>query len=498
MGIAHSNGPMGPSTIRRFFDPSERFAAGRRKLMDAAEDGTRPEEPGCDSLAAYSIIAGHQERILAGDAAMKEIRSAAWSGICVGDLQVKDRSLGCILGNIVGDALGAPLEFSPVRYDEHELQGLDHHEIWRKEGYNSFSLKPGQWTDDGSMALCILDSLICCNGFDAYDLRHRFHGWDKYGYNNAFGRDPKRKKRGSVGLGGNISASMKEWQRKATAETTAGDHFTSGNGSLMRNGPVSVWFRADVDAGMEAASSQSRTTHGGTEAAELCRLLTFICIRFINGAGRELLNDLSDFKTELYTVRCLAAAQCEEAHEQNSDPVFGDLDRRQWDWRSPDHRYCAFRAEESPGYIGSYAMDCMSMALHCVYFTRSFTDATLKAANLCGDADTVCAVTAQLAGALYGFSAIPAGWLELVRLWDGGTIAARALMAFNNECLADGAALSDKACASAELLASPWADARIDELMPLWAEAASAGSDDVPTVEVKAPQTPVDVVAENV
>mmetsp|Transcript_71325 Transcript_71325/g.126034 ORF Transcript_71325/g.126034 Transcript_71325/m.126034 type:complete len:487 (-) Transcript_71325:93-1553(-) len=472
MGVSHSNGPMAPETIQRFFDPSDLFMAGRRKLMKPAEDGTRPEEPGCDSLAAYSIIGGQHGRIPAGDAAIKEIHATAWSGMCVGDLQAKDRSFGCILGNIVGDALGAPLEFSPVRYDEWDLQGMDDQEIWRKPGYNSFHLKPGQWTDDGSMALCILDSLICCNGFDAYDLRQRFHGWDKFGYNNSFGRDPKKRKRGSVGLGGNISSSMREWKTEATPATTAGDGFTSGNGSLMRNSPVPVWFRKDLDTGLEVASRQSRTTHGGHEAAELCRLLTFICIRFINGAGRELLDDLSDFQTPLYTVRCLADAKCEEAHEHNSDPVFGGLERRRWDWKSSDHHYCAFRAEDSPGYIGSYAMDCMSMALHCVYSTKTFTDASLKAANLRGDADTVCAVTSQLAGALYGVSAIPAEWLEFVRLWDGGTIAARALMAFNQEALAEGEALSDEACESATLLASPWPDAKIAELLLFSEEAA--------------------------
>merc|ERR1711971_647960 len=35
-----------------------------------------------------------------------------------------DRGLGCMLGNVIGDALGAPLEFSPVRYGSTELKSL--------------------------------------------------------------------------------------------------------------------------------------------------------------------------------------------------------------------------------------------------------------------------------------------------------------------------------------------------------------------------------------
>lgn len=447
MGAGRSNGPMEAHSVRRCFDPADNFSVGRGKLNPG--DG---EEPGCDALAAYCILGTKQgERIAAGDAALQEARKAS-----SGCEAAKNRCLGCVMGNVVGDALGAPLEFSPVRYGVAELKGMEHESIWTKGGYNSFGLKPGQWTDDASMALCIMDTLLCCNGLDPHDLRQRFHAWNSHGYNNAFGRDSEASRRSSVGLGGNISLSMNEWEEKGTAQTTAGNQYTSGNGSVMRNGAVPVWFRNDVEAGMSAAHAQSRTTHGGTEAAELCRLLTFICIGFINGKGRDFLEDLSSFKSESYAVTCLANAQCEEAHEQNSDPIFGGLSRRRWDWKNPNHRYCEYRAQENPGYCGSYAMDAMSMALHCVYSTDSFKEATLKAANLCGDADTVCAVAGQLAGALYGVSAIPQAWLDRVNKWDGGTIIARALMLYNHETVSRDEALSDAACESAKCLGIQW------------------------------------------
>lgn len=329
-------------------------------------------------------------------------------------------------------------------------------EIWQSQTnlYNSFNLKPGQWTDDNSMALCIADSLLCCGGFDAVDLRQRFYLWVQHGYNNAFGRDPERRSRASVGLGGIISCSIIEWKNETprTPQTSASGKFQSGNGSVMRNSAIPVWFRNDLEAGMAASYQQSKTTHGGDEAAELCRLLTFICTHFIRGAGRQLLEDLSAFQTPLYSVTCLAAAKCEEEHEQNADPIFGGLETRQWDWRSREHHYCEKRAKEQPGYIGSYAMDAVSMALHCVYTTVSFEDATLKAANLRGDSDSVCAIVGQLAGALYGASAIPKEWLEKMQQWDGGGIAARALMLHNHETQPPERALSDAACATAQLL----------------------------------------------
>ncbi len=60
----------------------------------------------------------------------------------------------------------------------------------------------------------------------------------------------------------------------------------------------------------------------------------------------------------------------------------------------------------------------------CLYRTASFEEAILLAANLGDDADTVAAVTGQLAGAHYGASRIPERWLErLYRRADIETLA---------------------------------------------------------------------------
>ncbi len=52
-----------------------------------------------------------------------------------------------------------------------------------------------------------------------------------------------------------------------------------------------------------------------------------------------------------------------------------------------------------------------ALTLWCVSTTDSFEEALILAVNLGHDADTVGAVTGQIAGAFYGASAIPARWL---------------------------------------------------------------------------------------
>lgn len=39
---------------------------------------------------------------------------------------------------------------------------------------NRFGLRPGQWTDDFSMGVCLADSLLVSKGFQPLDLRMRF------------------------------------------------------------------------------------------------------------------------------------------------------------------------------------------------------------------------------------------------------------------------------------------------------------------------------------
>eukprot|EP00755_Sulcionema_specki_P005129 Sspe_Gene.31892::Locus_15674_Transcript_1_1_Confidence_1.000_Length_1596::g.31892::m.31892 len=280
---------------------------------------------------------------------------------------------------------------------------------------------------------------------------------------------------------GEHQLSMWEFDERGTEYTRAGTKETSGNGSVMRNGPVATFFHSDVEAGMEAAYNQSKTTHQGEEAAECCRLLTYVCINFINGAGKELLDDLSGFTSPLYSVTCLRDSVDEAPHPENAHLKIKD---RQWNWRHPEYRYCESRSRLQPTYIGSYAMDNLAMSLHCLYTTSSFEEATLKAANMCGDADSVCAVTAQMAGSLYGLSSIPSTWIDRVQRFDAGTVVARALQLYTHETSRLDP-LSDAACATAQRAGEPYGLPSVDEPLPdqlgpcgILAEVDEQGGDD--------------------
>jgi len=200
-----------------------------------------------------------------------------------------------LVGLACGDALGAPLEFIPVRYDENDNTpsaagvastdktpsaagvastppaGFEHAELWAGKSEsresNRFLLEAGQWTDDTAMALCLADSLLANRGeFHPRDLRLRFALWRGHGYNNAFGLDEGRRAHwgnlGSCGLGGCVGDAHEEFKRRPCDYTATGTLRSSGNGTIMRLAPVPILCRGDVTAGGAPCGERRPATRG--------------------------------------------------------------------------------------------------------------------------------------------------------------------------------------------------------------------------------------------
>jgi ADP-ribosyl-[dinitrogen reductase] hydrolase len=175
------------------------------------------------------------------------------------------------------------------------------------------------------------------------------------------------------------------------------------------------------------ARRQSKVTHQGDEAAAAAELLSFITYNAINDPSLDpadvkanVLASLNTFVSDEPSVNALAK------HESNVPNAQDALKMENWDWTAPNFSFNALRLAENSGYIGSYSLDALAMALHCVYSTHSFEDPVLKAATRGGDADSVGAVVGQIAGAIYGAKNIPKEWRDAVMQWDrDGEIAAR-------------------------------------------------------------------------
>ena len=64
---------------------------------------------------------------------------------------------------------------------------------------------------------------------------------------------------------------------------------------------------------------------------------------------------------------------------------------------------------------GGYVLDTLAAAIWCFANTDSYEECVLAAVNLGSDSDTTACVAGALAGAVYGYRAIPSEWLDTLR-----------------------------------------------------------------------------------
>ena len=75
-----------------------------------------------------------------------------------------------ILGVVVGDALGCPVQFE-------SRETVARHPVTGMRGYGTFNLPAGSWTDDSSLTLALLESIARVGGIDPDDIMRNFVRW---------------------------------------------------------------------------------------------------------------------------------------------------------------------------------------------------------------------------------------------------------------------------------------------------------------------------------
>jgi ADP-ribosyl-[dinitrogen reductase] hydrolase len=278
-----------------------------------------------------------------------------------------DRAVGALVGLAVGDAIGTTLENSK-RDSAPPVTDM--------VGGGPFDLRPGEWTDDTAMALCLADSLRACDGLDQSDLLRRFGRWLRYGDNSCTGS--------CFGAGNTTFEAIRQFDKTGNpVSDLSGSGINpgmAGNGSLTRLAPAVIYLHRDRAAAVSAARDQSATTHGAPAAIEACAYFAHLLLDAIDGLPQE------------------------QVLRPRPWPDNKDVDAiAQGSWIGKP------RSEiRSSGNV----IDTLEAALWSVAQADNFRDCVLIAANLGDDADTVAAVTGQLAASLWGTSGIPAEWVR--------------------------------------------------------------------------------------
>jgi ADP-ribosylglycohydrolase len=277
---------------------------------------------------------------------------------------------GSLLGMAAADAVGTTVEFKPAG----TFAPLDD-----MVGGGPFNLKPGQWTDDTSMALCLAQSLVERQCFDPIDQLQRYLRWYRQGYMSSSGV--------CFDIGNTTRAALQRFEQTGQPYCGVTDPYTASNGSIMRLAAVPLFFAQNPAQAIERSGDSSRTTHAHLAAVDACRYLGALIVGAINGVSKEEL-----LSTRYTPLPAYWLAQ----------PLTPEID---------EIAAGSFKQRQPPQIQGSgHVVKSLEAALWAFYRSESFREGCLLAVNLGDDADTTGAVYGQLAGAYYGVEAIPASW----------------------------------------------------------------------------------------
>jgi poly(ADP-ribose) glycohydrolase ARH3 len=283
-----------------------------------------------------------------------------------------DRFLGCLLGQALGDAVGAPYEGMPAD-----------HVFWTFGPASDLVRNPDgdllRYTDDTQMMIGVAETLVehgsiveeaLCRAFVAHYDPQRGYG------------PGARRILEALAAGGD--------GRHLAATIFPGGSL--GNGAAMRVAPVGLLFHRDLDRVCEQARLSALPTHVhplGIEGAQLLALAVALVVR------EEGFDRKSFYRTLLEHCRSEEFRWALEAAAK-------------------------LRRRHSLGFLGSSLEAHRSVVTAIACFSAgpdSFEEVVARAVSLGDDTDTLAAMAGALAGAHLGESALPAGLLE--QLEDG-------------------------------------------------------------------------------
>ena len=299
--------------------------------------------------------------------------------------------LNGIMGVVVGDALGCPVQFE-------SREEVARHPVTGMRGYGTFNLPEGSWTDDSSLTIALLESIRRVGEIDLDDIMGNFMKWLYDGEFTPYGE--------SYDIGRGTMQAINRYKKNRKAKKCGGDEeWNNGNGSLMRIMPACLYCSVMESSGMysdrdaiDVIHSVGGLTHAHIRSNIACGLYFFMAkyILFREGSLQE---SILEGLTQGFAFYESYLADKENLHYYD---------------RLKDLETCKSLPAEKIKSTG-YVVDALEAAVWSLITTDSFDQALLKAVNLGDDTDTVGAIAGGLAGLYYGYDSIPEEWLSAIK-----------------------------------------------------------------------------------
>lgn len=283
---------------------------------------------------------------------------------------------GIIFGHAIADALGVPVEFKSREY-------LRKNPVTHMIGYGTYCQPKGTWSDDTSMTLCTLESITKNGDINLTDIMESFAKWRRFGYMTPSGD--------CFDIGNATCSAISNYLEGKSFPYGNNSEYSNGNGSLMRIIPVTLFHAFKKQSPVkyrEDIHNVSMLTHPHIRSVLACGIYDFVLYELIKNPSKESIKVGLDNAYSHY--------KCIEEIKTYTRLLKYDFDKL------PENEI------KSTGYV----VDSLEAAIWCLMNTKSYEECVLKAVNLGEDTDTVGAIAGGLAGALYGYDAIPKEWLN--------------------------------------------------------------------------------------
>ena len=307
-------------------------------------------------------------------------------------------------GHAVGDALGVPVEGK-------SREALKKQPITEMYGGGRHRMPVGAWSDDTSMSLCTLKPLAE-NKVDFDEIMKNFYKW--------YYEDKFTPTKVAFGEGSTCAYAIRNYYDLHMPYFKCGltEPESNGNGSLMRIYPFVLYAATRDDLEKEIAYQEAPTAlnaplkliHAGSSLthAHVCSKMACSVYAYILWA---LLKNPSK---EAVAPAIKAAYEINSALGAIEGVQLGNLTYLKADseLRSLLDPVLDGTVREEDIKSNGYVLSTLQVAVWSLLTTKSFEECVVKALNLGGDTDTNAAVAGSLAGALYGYNAIPERWIS--------------------------------------------------------------------------------------
>ena len=291
-----------------------------------------------------------------------------------------------IIGFALGDAFGVPYEFR-TREEMNRVSNIQ-----EMIGYGTYNVPKGTWSDDTSMTLATIDSIVQQGKINTEDIAKKFLKWFRKNEYTATGN--------AFDIGRTTFQALAQYELNLEKAVDCGQtgEMDNGNGSLMRMLPIAyyIYYKGIKDCKeiYEIVKDVSSITHAHEVSILGCYIYVNLVVQLLNGEKSV------------------------DAHKKIKELDYGFFSKnsltryeRILKGRIEDLRYQELK---SSGYIVD--------TLECVFWlflnSNNYNQTIIRAVALGGDTDTIAACVGGLVGIYYGIESIDENWKKELKRYD--------------------------------------------------------------------------------